>query len=137
MKNIGTSSDLLSKPVFQQSSEDAYQDKDFQSPERLGRVEQKSAKNSGGCVSWEVESVVFPDGTKFRGKYKGYFYYGKVRNGTLTLDEKEFVSPCEAALTITRNPIDGWLFWDCKLPEQVSWMNISEFKKLNSVHPQL
>ena len=132
MKNIGTSSDLLSKPVFQQSSEDAYQDKDFQSPERLGRVEQKSAKNSGGCVSWEVESVVFPDGTKFRGKYKGYFYYGKVRNGTLTLDEKEFVSPCEAALTITRNPIDGWLFWDCKLPEQVSWMNISEFKKLNS-----
>jgi len=137
MKNIGTSSDLLSKPVFQQSSEDAYQNKDFQSPERLGRVEQKSAKNSGGCVSWEVESVVFPDGTKFRGKYKGYFYYGKVRNGTLTLDEKEFVSPCEAALTITRNPIDGWLFWDCKLPEQVSWMNISEFKKLNSVHPQL
>ena len=137
MKNIGTSSDLLSKPVFQQSSEDAYQDKDFQSPERLGRVEQKSAKNSGGCVSWEVESVVFPDGTKFRGKYKGYFYYGKVRNGTMTLDEKEFVSPCEAALTITRNPIDGWLFWDCKLPEQVSWMNISEFKKLNSVHPQL
>ena len=137
MKNIGTSSDLLSKPVFQQSPEDAYQDKDFQSPERLGRVEQKSAKNSGGCVSWEVESVVFPDGTKFRGKYKGYFYYGKVRNGTLTLDEKEFVSPCEAALTITRNPIDGWLFWDCKLPEQVSWMNISEFKKLNSVHPQL
>ena len=132
MKNIGTSSDLLSKPVFQQSPEDAYQDKDFQSPERLGRVEQKSAKNSGGCVSWEVESVVFPDGTKFRGKYKGYFYYGKVRNGTLTLDEKEFVSPCEAALTITRTPIDGWLFWDCKLPEQVSWMNISEFKKLNS-----
>ncbi|MBW2325031.1 MAG: hypothetical protein JRF45_00820 [Deltaproteobacteria bacterium] len=123
MKNIGTSSDLLSKPVFQQSPEDAYQDKDFQSPERLGRVEQKSAKNSGGCVSWEVESVVFPDGTKFRGKYKGYFYYGKVRNGTLTLDEKEFVSPCEAALTITRTPIDGWLFWDCKLPEQVSWMN--------------
>ncbi|MBW1747865.1 MAG: hypothetical protein JRJ34_05510, partial [Deltaproteobacteria bacterium] len=122
MKNIGTSSDLLSKPVFQQSPEDAYQDKDFQSPERLGRVEQKSAKNSGGCVSWEVESVVFPDGTKFRGKYKGYFYYGKVRNGTLTLDEKEFVSPCEAALTITRTPIDGWLFWDCKLPEQVSWM---------------
>ena len=132
MKNIGTSSDLLSKPVFQQSPEDAYQNKDFQSPERLGRVEQKSAKNSGGCVSWEVESVVFPDGTKFRGKYKGYFYYGKVRNGTLTLDEKEFVSPCEAALTITRTPIDGWLFWDCKLPEQVSWMNISEFKKLNS-----
>ena len=132
MKNIGTSSDLLSKPVFQQSPEDAYQNEVSQSPERPGSLKQQSAINSGNCASWKVESVVFPDGTKFRGKYKGYFYYGKVRNGTMTLDEKEFVSPCEAALTITRTPIDGWLFWDCKLPEQVSWMNISEFKKLNS-----
>ena len=68
MKNIETNSDLLSEPIFQQPSKDAYQ---------------------SGCVSWIVESVVFPDGTEFRGKYKGYFYYGKVRNGTLALDEKE------------------------------------------------
>ncbi|MBW1723777.1 MAG: hypothetical protein JRD87_01795 [Deltaproteobacteria bacterium] len=137
MKNIETNSGLLSKPIFQQSSKDTYQNEVFESSERLGDVKQQSAKNSGGCVSWVVESVVFPDGTEFRGKYKGYFYYGKVRNGILTLGEKEFISPCEAALTITRTPIDGWLFWDCKMPEQVSWMNISEFKKLNSVHPQL
>ena len=107
MKNIETNSGLLSEPIFQQPSKDAYQ---------------------SGCVSWIVESVVFPDGTEFRGKYKGYFYYGKVRNGTLALDEKEFISPCEAALTITRTPIDGWLFWDCKLPGQLSWMNISELR---------
>lgn len=129
MKSIETNSDLLSEPVFQQSSKDAYQNEVFESSEKLGSVKQQSAKNSSGCVSWVVESVVFPDGTEFRGKYKGYFYYGKVRNGTLTLDEKEFISPCEAALTITRSPIDGWLFWDCKLPGQGSWMNISEFKK--------
>ena len=135
MKNIETNSDLVSTPIFQESSEDAYQNKESPSPERLSRVKQHSEKNSGNCVSWEVESVVFPEGTKFRGKYKGYFYYGKVRNGALTLNEKEFVSPCQAALTITRTPIDGWLFWDCKLPEQGSWMNISEFKKLNSFHP--
>lgn len=135
MKNIETNSDLLSKPIFQESSEDPYQNKVSPSPERLGRIKQHSAKNSGDCISWEVESVVFPEGTKFRGKYKGYFYYGKVRNGALTLNEKEFISPCQAALTITRTPIDGWLFWDCKLPEQGSWMNISEFKKLNNFHP--
>jgi len=135
MKNIETSSGLLSKPFFQQSSEDPYQNNLSPSPERLGRVKQHRKKNSGNCISWEVESVVFPEGTKFRGKYKGYFYYGKVRNGALTLNEKEFVSPCQAALTITRTPIDGWLFWDCKLPEQRSWLNISEFKKLNSFHP--
>lgn len=132
MKNIDTNSDLQSKPFFQQSPEDASQNKEFQPPDTMGHVKKQAPKNSGSRISWEVESVVFPEGTKFRGKYKGYFYYGKVRNGTLTLNEKEFVSPCEAALTITRTPIDGWLFWDCKLPEQGSWMNISEFKKLNS-----
>ncbi|MGB6009993.1 MAG: hypothetical protein WBI57_01845, partial [Desulfobacterales bacterium] len=92
MKSIETNSDLLSEPVFQQSSKDAYQNEVFESSEKLGSVKQQSAKNSSGCVSWVVESVVFPDGTEFRGKYKGYFYYGKVRNGTLTLDEKEFIS---------------------------------------------
>lgn len=128
MKNIETDSDLLNEPIFQQPSKDAYQKGIFESSESLDSVKEKSAENSGGCVSWVVESVVFPDGTEFRGKYKGYFYYGKVRNGTLALDEKEFISPCEAALTITRTPIDGWLFWDCKLPGQLSWMNISELK---------
>ena len=128
MKNIETDSDLLNEPIFQQPSKDAYQKGIFESSESLDSVKEKSDENSGGCVSWVVESVVFPDGTEFRGKYKGYFYYGKVRNGTLALDEKEFISPCEAALTITRTPIDGWLFWDCRLPGQLSWMNISELK---------
>ena len=128
MKNIETNSGLLSRPISQKSSEGVYQNEAFQSPESLGSVKQQSIKNSDDCVSWEVESVVFPDGTEFRGKYKGYFYYGKVRNGTLTLDEKQFISPCEAALTITRSAIDGWLFWDCKFPGQLSWMNISNLK---------
>jgi len=131
MKNIETNSDLPIEPILQQSSKNAYQNGIFESSERLGGVKQQNAKNSDGCVSWVVESVAFPDGTDFRGKYKGYFYYGKSRNGILMLGEKEFISPCEAALTITRTPIDGWLFWDCKLPGQLSWINISEFKKLN------
>lgn len=126
MKNIEMSPDPLKKP--NQQSSKTYHAEVFRSPEKSGSVGQKRLKNPDDCASWEVESVVFPEGTKFRGKYKGCFYYGKVRNGTLTLNEKEFISPCEAALTITRTPVDGWLFWDCKLPENASWTNISELK---------
>ncbi len=76
----------------------------------------------------EVEGVYFPHETEFRGKYKGYVYYGKVRNGALALSGKEFFSPCAAAVSITRNPVDGWLFWDCRFPGKSSWKGIDTFK---------
>ena len=33
--------------------------------------------------AWMIDGVSFPQGTKFRSKYKGYVYYGKVNNGAL------------------------------------------------------
>lgn len=86
-------------------------------------------KNTVDDLPWIVDGLSFPSGTEFRCKYKGYFYYGNVRCGALMLNGKEFLSPCEAAVTITRNPVDGWLLWDCKLPGMSSWVNIYSLKK--------
>ena len=82
----------------------------------------------GGSSAWKVKDATFPHGTEFRGRYKGYVYYGKVDNGAFVLHGKPFLSPSAAAVTITRNPVDGWLFWDCKLPGRSTWMNIYKFK---------
>lgn len=49
----------------------------------------------------------------------------------MILNGMEFLSPSEAAVTITRNPVDGWLLWDCKLPGRSSWVNIYAIKKTN------
>jgi hypothetical protein len=81
-------------------------------------------------LPWIVDDLAFPNGTEFRGKYKGYFYYGKVSSGALMLGEKAFLSPCEAAVTITRSSVDGWLFWDCKPPGASSWIDIHTLKQM-------
>jgi len=91
----------------------------------------KVLKNPADDLPWIVDGLAFPSGTEFRCKYKGYFYYGNVRSGALILNGKEFLSPSEAAVTITRNPVDGWLLWDCKLPGRSSWVNIYSIKKTN------
>ena len=79
--------------------------------------------------AWMIDGVSFPQGTKFRSKYKGYVYYGKVNNGALEFKGKQFLSPSAAAFSITRNPISGWVFWDCKMPGHSSWTNIRKFKR--------
>ena len=80
-------------------------------------------------AAWMIDGVSFPHGTEFRSKYKGYFYYGQVNNGALEFKGKQFFSPSAAAFSITRNPINGWVFWDCKIPGHSSWVNIRELKR--------
>ncbi|MBW2406145.1 MAG: hypothetical protein JRF17_02150 [Deltaproteobacteria bacterium] len=89
-----------------------------------------NSKNQIEDLPWIVDGLAFPKGTEFRGKYKGYFYYGKVSSGALMMNGKEFLSPCAAATAITRSSLDGWLFWDCKPPGASSWINIYTLKQM-------
>lgn len=81
---------------------------------------------------WVIDGLAFPKGTEFRGKYKEYFYYGKVSGGGLMVNGRKFFSPCAAAMAITRSSIDSWLFWDCKAPEAASWINIHTLKQMKN-----
>jgi len=117
MEIIKTKSDLLNKPVLKQS---------------FRKANQSNVIENEDCKPWAVDGVDFPHGTKLRGKYKGYVYQGKVNNGALILNGKKFLSPCAAAVTITRDAVDGWLFWDCKIPGRSSWESIYEFKFKNT-----
>ena len=105
MKNTKTNASLPDKPFLKQFS-----------------------INSVDNLPLIADGVAFPHGTAFRGKYKDYFYRGIVNNGTFILNGKKFLSPCAAATTITRDAVDGWLFWDCKIPGRSSWESIYELK---------
>lgn len=118
MESIKADFPRIDEPGFQQSSHN------------MDSVESKPHKNSVEGLPWVSEGVAFPCGTEFRCKYKGYFYYGNVKSGALMLNGKEFLSPSEAAVTITRNPVDGWLLWDCKLPGESSWVNLHTLKQM-------
>ena len=93
--------------------------------------QQKSFGQAHAIQPWVIKGIKFPHGTEFRGKYKGHFYYGKVEAGALILNEHAFLSPSAAAISITRNPVDGWVFWCCKMPGQSSWISLCDFKKNN------
>ncbi len=130
MESIKSDSSLHGVLASQPSFNKMNQQDVFQVPKNPDTVESNSQINPMDDLPWIVDGLAFPNGTEFRGKYKGYFYYGKVSSGALMLGEKPFFSPSEAAVTITRSTVDGWLFWDCKPPGASSWVNIYTLKQM-------
>lgn len=97
---------------------------------RLGskREDLRSAA-AAGQGDWVSKGVRFPAGTVFRATYKGEQYQGKIESGALVVDGKRFDSPSAAAVAITGNPVNGWTFWECRLPEKDSWQMIKSLRK--------
>jgi hypothetical protein len=77
---------------------------------------------------WVTKGVRLPEGTELRANYKGQVYLARVGSGALTYNGKRFNSPSAAAMSITRNPVNGWTFWECRLPGQGRWMSLKELR---------
>jgi predicted CopG family antitoxin len=78
---------------------------------------------------WVVKGVRFPSATEFRASYKGQIYLGKVEGGTLIFNNKIYASPSAAAVAITKSAVNGWRFWECKLPGSAKWQLIEYLRK--------
>lgn len=70
---------------------------------------------------WIIKGVRLPAGTEFRTTYKGKTYLARVENGALVLNGERFDTPSAAAMSITKNPVNGWTFWEARVPGQTSW----------------
>jgi hypothetical protein len=79
--------------------------------------------------AWTTKGVTFPAGTEFRANYKGQTIFGKVESGCLVVNGKRCNSPSEAAVSITGNMVNGWIFWECRLPGKTSWQIIKTLRK--------
>jgi hypothetical protein len=78
---------------------------------------------------WIAKGVRFPVGTEFRAKYKGEIYLARVEGGALVLNGEAFDSPSNAAMAITKSPVNGWVFWECRLPGKSRWQMIKSLRK--------
>ena len=78
---------------------------------------------------WTTKGVTFPEGTEFRAKYKGQTIVGRVELGLLVVNEKRFDSPSSAAGSITDNSVNGWTFWQCRFPGDVTWKVIKSLRE--------
>ena len=77
---------------------------------------------------WVSKGVRFPDGTDFRATYAGQTYYGKVEAGALVVNGTPTTSASYAARLITKNNVNGWGFWECRLPGRDDWQPISSLR---------
>jgi len=78
---------------------------------------------------WVVKGVCFPNGTEFRSTYRGLPYTGKVQVGALVVNGKRYESPSSAAVAITGGAVNGWRFWECKLPGKFTWQLIDSLRR--------
>lgn len=91
----------------------------------LGLANQKtSAPASPAPGEWVTKGVRFPSGTEFRATYKGKTYLARAENGALVLNGRRFDSPSAAAMSITGKPVNGWTFWEGRLPGRTAWQII-------------
>jgi hypothetical protein len=73
--------------------------------------------------------VLFPNGTRFRGRYKGAVHYAAVVDGVWTdQDGTQRNSPSEAAAAITNTNVNGWRFWEVKFPEREEWQLLDRLR---------
>lgn len=78
---------------------------------------------------WITKGVRFPVGTEFRAKYKSQTWLGRVEGGALVINGKRYDTPSAAAVAITENPVNGWTFWECRVPGQAGWKILKALRK--------
>ena len=78
---------------------------------------------------WVTKGVRLPAGTELRATYKGQTHLARVAAGALVLDGKRFDSPSAAAMSITRHPVNGWMFWECRPPGQGKWLRLKALRR--------
>jgi len=88
-----------------------------------------SSDVASSAEAWTTKGVTFPVGTEFRANYKGQIILGKVESGALVVNGKRFDSPSSAAVSITGNMVNGWIFWECRLPGKTTWQMIKTMRR--------
>lgn len=77
-----------------------------------------------GVDGWQVKGVLFPEGTEFRACYKGKVFTGIVHGNGVIVNGQSYHTPSGAANAITHTNLNGWGFWQCRLPGKSEWKPI-------------
>jgi hypothetical protein len=98
----------------------------------LGLPMKRVAQSQAAVVTpgeWVAKGIRFPAGTEFRATYKGQTHLGRVEGGALLLGGKRYDTPSAAAMSITESPVNGWTFWQARLPGQAGWKMIKALRQ--------
>lgn len=126
METIEVDFDVYKELIFLRASKDVTFNDVIRSLLRKNKEASTSRPNAPVINedNWYVKGVTFPVGTEFRATYKGKVHMGAVHGGALVVDGKKYHSPSAAARAITNTNLNGWGFWQCRLPGEVQWKDI-------------
>jgi predicted CopG family antitoxin len=96
---------------------------------KVKAAEPLTQANGMAAGDWVTKGVRFPAGTEFRSEYKGNLIAAKVESGALVLNGTRFDSASAAAMSVTDSAVNGWVFWECRLPGQSSWKLIKSLRR--------
>jgi len=78
---------------------------------------------------WVTKGIRFPAGTEFRANYKGQTHLARVEAGAIIVEGKRYDTPSSAAMAITKSNVNGWRFWEARLPGQSGWKMIESLRR--------
>ena len=77
---------------------------------------------------WIVDHTSFPPGSEFKADYKGKTFVGAVKDGKFEVEGSKFSTPSAAAVKLTGTNVNGWRFWQCKLPGSNQFVPIERLR---------
>jgi hypothetical protein len=97
--------------------------------------EDQATSNSGR--SWQQQGVEIAHGSPARMSYlRGtQVFEGKFLDGKLVVNGRAFASLSEAASKLartgngTRTQLDGWKYWETKVPAEDKWVSLRELRR--------
>jgi len=129
MRTIEVDFDVYKALIARRPSEDVTDNDVLRELLRLPPMRQGTIPTSSPAQGdWVTKGIRFPAGTEFRANYKGQTYLARVDNGALVLNGERFDTPSSAAMSISKGPVNGWTFWECRLPGQASWQMIKTLR---------
>jgi len=75
-----------------------------------------------------MRGMLFPAGTKFRATCKGRRYSGEIIDGALVVNGERYQSPSRAGKALMGYNVNGWHFWQVKLPGSGEWRLLDSFR---------
>ena len=95
----------------------------------LGLKAATASEAGSSADDWIVKGVRFQAGTELRATYKGKTFTGRVQSGGFMLNGQRYDSPSPAAMSVTDSAVNGWRFWECRLPGTSSWQLLESFRR--------
>jgi hypothetical protein len=73
-----------------------------------------------------------PDNTECRFKRNGEYVFGQIKNGKLILPIGSYSAFSTAAKALTGTNLNGWLYWEIKLPKENQWILANSWRRMKT-----